>query len=124
MVSCLVIDRFYRTSASLAGVRWAGRLLKLIKKLFLKQHQRLADATGNFSGTQDGIRRQILALVARAPASCEAQNIRDRFRNYKQPYFTFVASPQIAPTNNFTEQTLRFVVIDRKLTQRTRGTAG
>jgi hypothetical protein len=116
--------RFLETLAHQAGVRWAGKLLQLIQKLFRKHHQRLADSAKDFSGALDRIRRQILALVARAPASCEAQNIRDRFRKYKQQYFTFVAAPEIAPTNNFTEQTLRFAVIDRKLTQGTRGTAG
>ena len=116
--------RFLETLSDQAGVRWAGKLLKLIQKLFGKHHQRLADGARDFRGALDRIRRQILALVARAPASCEAQNIRDRFRKYKQQYFTFVAAPQIAPTNNFTEQTLRFAVIDRKLTQGTRGTAG
>ena len=116
--------RFLETLSNQAAVRWAGKLLKLIRKLFRKHHQRLADSAKDFSGALDGIRRQILALAARAPASCEAQNIRDRFRKYKEQYFTFIASPQIAPTNNFTEQTLRFAVIDRKLTQGTRGAAG
>lgn len=116
--------RFLETLANPAGVRWAGKLLKLIRKLFRKHHQRLAEEARDFRGALDRIRRQILALVARAPASCEAQNIRERFRKYKEQYFTFIAAPQIAPTNNFTEQTLRFAVIDRKLTQGTRGTAG
>jgi transposase len=116
--------RFLETLSHRAGVRWAGKLLQLIKTLFRKHHQRLADAARDFSPALDRIRRKILALVARAPASCEAQNIRERFRQYKEQYFTFVASPQIAPTNNFTEQTLRFAVIDRKLTQGTRGQAG
>ena len=116
--------RFLETLSHKAAVRWAGKLLKLIRQLFRKHHQRLADATKDFGKSLDRIRRQILALVARAPASCEAQNIRERFRKFKQQYFTFVASPEIAPTNNFTEQTLRFAVIDRKLTQGTRGAAG
>ena len=116
--------RFLETLSHQASVRWAGKLLQLIRKLFRKHHQRLADGAPDFSRALDRIRRQILALVARAPVSCEAQNIRERFRKYKEQYFTFVASPQIAPTNNFTEQTLRFAVIDRKLTQGTRGLAG
>ena len=116
--------RFLETLSHQPGVRWAGKLLKLIRQLFRKHHQRLADATKDLGKSLDRIRRQILALVARAPASCEAQNIRERFRTYKEQYFTFVTAPQVAPTNNFTEQTLRFAVIDRKLTQGTRGIAG
>lgn len=116
--------RFLETLPHRAGVRWAGKLLKLIRKLFRQHHQRLAGGTRDLGQALDRIRRQILDLVARAPASCEAQNIRDRFRKYKQQYFAFVDAPQVAPTNNFTEQALRFAVIDRKLTQGTRGTAG
>jgi transposase len=103
---------------------WAGKLLALFRKLFRIHHQRLANPDKSRAKSLDKIRRTILALVARAPTRSEAQNIRKRFRKYKREYFTFIESPHIAPTNNFTERTLRFVVIDRKLTQGTRGTAG
>lgn len=115
---------FLETLSHRPGIRWAGKLLPLFRKLFRKHHQRLAQPQKSFAKSLDKIRRAILDLVAHAPAQPEAQNIRERFRKYKREYFTFIASPQIAPTNNFTERTLRFAVIDRKLTQGTRGTAG
>ena len=115
---------FIETLANRPGVRWAGKLLQLFRKLFRIHHRRLAQPQKHFAKALDKIRRAILALVARAPAATEAQNIRERFRQYKREYFTFIESPHIAPTNNFTEQTLRFAVIDRKLTQGTRGIAG
>lgn len=116
--------RFLETLPDKPGGRFAGKLLKLIQKLFHQHHQRLAHPHKDFSGTLERLRKQILALIARAPASLEAQNIRERFRNFKQEYFTFLQRPEVHPTNNFTERTLRFAVIDRKLTQGTRGTNG
>ncbi len=115
---------FLETLSHRPGIRWAGKLLELFRKLFRKHHQRLAQPHKSFAKSLDNIRRAILALVARAPAQPEARNIQERFRTYKREYFTFLESPHIAPTNNFTERTLRFAVIDRKLTQGTRGTAG
>jgi len=116
--------RFLESLPDKPGTRFAKKLLKLIRKLFRKHHQRLADPKKDFSGTLERLRKTILAIIARAPASIEAQNIRERFRNFKAEYFTFLKRPEVDPTNNFTERTLRFAVIDRKLTQGTRGTAG
>jgi transposase len=116
--------RFLETLSHAASVRWAGKLLRMLRKLFVKHHQRLANPQQDLSGVLDKLRKKILAIIARAPASIEAQNIRDRFSKFKEEYFRFVQSPRIAPTNNFTERTLRFAVIDRKLTQGTRGSAG
>jgi len=115
---------FLETLSHRPGIRWAGKLLALFRKLFRTHHRRLAQPQKPFAKSLDKIRRAILELVARAPAQPEAQNIRERFRKYNREYFTFIESPHIAPTNNFTERTLRFAVIDRKLTQGTRGTAG
>lgn len=36
----------------------------------------------------------------------------------------FITTPGIEPTNNLAEQAIRFVVIDRKVTQGTRSTTG
>jgi transposase len=116
--------RFLETLPHKPGARFAAKLLTLFKKLFRKHHQRLANPNQDFAGTLEKLRKKILTLIARAPASIEAQNIRGRFRNFKQEYFTFLKRPEVDPTNNFTERTLRFAVIDRKLTQGTRGTAG
>jgi transposase len=116
--------RFLESLPDKPGTRFAGKLLKLIQKLFHKHHQRLAHPTQNFTAALERLRKKILALIARAPASLEAQNIRERFRNFKREYFTFLQRPEVDPTNNFTERTLRFAVIDRKLTHGTRGTAG
>ena len=42
----------------------------------------------------------------------------------EEEYFLFLENPQIEPTNNLAEQQVRHCVIDRRITQGTRGPAG
>jgi len=49
---------------------------------------------------------------------------RFRDRNTAEAYFTFLTTPGVEPTNNATERALRHVVIDRRITQGTRGERG
>ena len=58
------------------------------------------------------------------PDSRHAQRMAKRLRTYGASYFTFVTTPGIEPTNNLAEQAIRFVVIDRHITQGTRGATG
>ena len=41
-----------------------------------------------------------------------------------EAHFRFITTPGVEPTNDLAEQPLRFVVIDRRITQGTRGEAG
>ena len=54
----------------------------------------------------------------------EAQNMANRFRTNGKAYFEFITTPGIGPTNNAAEQAIRFVVIDRVITQGTRSIKG
>src|SRR5258707_15490547 len=47
-----------------------------------------------------------------------------RFAQHGKAYFEFVTTPGVEPTNNLAEQALRFVVIDRHITQGTRSAGG
>lgn len=69
-------------------------------------------------------RDQILRVARRPPATADAWTLADRFRNHGPQYFTFLEHAGVEPTNNRTEQTIRFVVQDRKATQGTRGHPG
>src|ERR1035437_5466067 len=63
----------------------------------------------------------------RAPQRTEAQNLAQRFREHGEAYFRFITTPGAAgidPTNNLAEQAIRFVVIDRYVTQGTRSQKG
>ena len=66
----------------------------------------------------------MLKVAKRPPSRREAQNIAKRFRKHSAHYFRFLDTPGVEPTNNAMEQRFRFVVIDRKITQGTRGEAG
>ena len=48
----------------------------------------------------------------------------NRFRKHGKAYFEFITTPGIDPTNNVAEQAIRFIVIDRLITQGTRGPKG
>ena len=47
-----------------------------------------------------------------------------RFCDHGEGYFRFITSPHIPPTNNSAEQAMRFVVMDRHMTQGTRSERG
>ena len=51
-------------------------------------------------------------------------NLVDRFYKHGEGYFRFITSPDIQPTNNSAEQAMRFVVMDRHMTQGTRSQRG
>ena len=53
-----------------------------------------------------------------------ATNLAARMRKYGECYFRFITTPGVDPTNNSAEQAIRFVVIDRNITQGTRGDTG
>ena len=54
------------------------------------------------------------------PDTREAKALANRFDKHGIEYLRFVTTPGIEPTNNLAEQAIRFVVIDRKITQGSR----
>jgi transposase len=69
------------------------------------------------------LKDQFLATGRRCAAS-GAQDMVARLRDYGQDYFLFLENPQVEPTNNLAEREGRHCVIDRRITQGTRGSAG
>ena len=51
-------------------------------------------------------------------------NLAHRFCLHGEGYFRFITHPEIQPTNNSAEQAMRFVVMDRRMTQGTRSQRG
>src|SRR5262249_60460494 len=73
----------------------------------------------------EAARAEVLRAGTRCvPGGRHAQRMAKRLRDYGASYFTFVTTPGVEPTNNLAEQAIRFVVIDRHITQGTRGEAG
>jgi hypothetical protein len=58
------------------------------------------------------------------PPAKKARNMAKRFLERGEAYFEFITTPNVEPTNNIAEQAIRFVVIDRRITQGTRGESG
>jgi len=58
------------------------------------------------------------------PPRNEVENLAKRFRDHGQYYFTFLKVPGVEPTNNAVQRGFRHLVIDRKVTQGTRGDPG
>jgi len=78
----------------------------------------------NFYKALCSARDALVDTAKRAPKRSEAQNLAKRFKEHGAAYFEFITTPGLEPTNNLAEQAIRFVVIDRKVTQGTRGLAG
>ena len=53
----------------------------------------------------------------RVPNDKKARNLSARFANDGESYLKFLTTPGLEPTNDVAEQAIRFVVIDRKVTQ-------
>ena len=104
--------------------RWDVKLLGHLRKLFRTLHRGEKTTPAAFARAMDRIRREFLKAVRRPPGRREARTLADRFRKHGGSYFTFLTTPGVAPTNNATEQAIRFAVIDRRITQGTRGDVG
>ncbi len=100
------------------------KLLASIKRLFRVWHQRDRMLPDRWERAAERVRREVLKVARRPPRRKEAQNIANRFRKHGKHYFRFLETDGVEPTNNAMEQRFRFVVIDRKITQGTRGETG
>jgi transposase len=104
---------------------WGHKLLRWVRQLFETWHRAAQMTAAGFVRSMDRIRREFLKAVRRPPWRAEARILADRFRGREaDSYFHFLTTPGIEPTNNQTEQAIRHIVIDRHITQGTRGKRG
>ena len=104
--------------------KYGQRLLERLRALFRVIHRRDKMRPERFQLALERQRRLIVHAATHPPWTREARNIADRFRKHADSYFRFITTPGVEPTNNLAEQAIRFVVIDRRITQGTRGEAG
>ena len=116
--------RFLTTLPDKATQNYGKRVLKEFRVLFRVIHQRETLDPALFQAKLEKARERILKVIRCAPLRSEAQNIAKRFREHGKAYFLFITTPGIEPTNNIAERAIRAVVIDRKITQGTRGMEG
>jgi transposase len=117
--------RFLAEQSNKSVSRWGGKLLDWMRQLFHTLHRRTETTSERFARRLAAIRDGFLRQVRRPPSWSETQTLAARFRGREADhYFTFLTQPGVEPTNNLTEQAIRHVVIDRRVTQGTRGEGG
>jgi transposase len=116
--------KFLTTLPDAVTRNYGQRVLAGLRALFGVIHRRETMAPARFQRALEQARDALLAVGKRAPPRIEAQNLAQRFRQHGDAYFRFITTPGIEPTNNLAEQAIRFVVIDRLVTQGTRSEQG
>ena len=105
--------------------RWGSELLEWLKKLFKTLHSRSRYTSEGFERAMEQIKQGFLRRMRRPPDHKLAKKLARRFKaKAAEDYFRFLTEPNVEPTNNGTERQIRPIVIDRRITQGTRGDAG
>jgi transposase len=104
---------------------YGQRVLGRLRHLFGVIHQREKVNAQRFQVDLENAGDELWAeVVWRVPNTTEARNLANRFEKHGDSYLRFITTPGIEPTNNVAEQAIRFVVIDRKVTQGSRSDTG
>jgi hypothetical protein len=122
----LIRDVKYLTTLPHKATKAYGeRLREALRELFRVIHRREEVLPNTFERRLWAARNRVFATaIENVPSSKEARNMADRFVKHGDSYFRFITTPGIEPTNNLAEQAIRFVVIDRRITQGTRSESG
>ncbi len=108
-----------------ATADYGQKLLDATRDMFSIFHKAEELTANDFAEAMEESRKAFLSIVLNdVPESRQAQNLANRFRTHGDAYFRFITTPGIEPTNNLAEQAIRFVVIDRYITQGTRSENG
>lgn len=122
----LIRDVKYLTTLPDARDRAYGEgLREALRQLFAVIHRREELSATVFQGRLEAARAEVMRRGTReVPDTRHSRNLAKRFEAHGESYFRFVTTPGVEPTNNLAEQAIRFVVIDRLITQGTRSEAG
>jgi len=126
--------RFLITLNDAETKAYGERLLDEIRNMFKVIHKREEMTKENFTTALEQAKQKIITTaLTDVPSKVnkngkeekrEAKNMADRFRQFGESYFKFITTPGLDPTNNAAEQAIRFIVIDRLVTQGTRSEKG
>jgi transposase len=104
---------------------YGQRLRQALRQLFGVIHNREKMTADQFQSELKKAREEVLQQgTQNVPPTRHAQTMAKRLTQYGESYFTFITTPGVQPTNNLAEQAIRFVVIDRRITQGTRSKTG
>src|SRR3954468_13533114 len=109
-----------------APVRAYGeRLREALRGLFAVIHRRESLSAAALQAQLQAARQAVVRAGTKdVPESKHCRNLDKRLEKHGDSYFRFLTTPGVEPTNNLAEQAIRFVVIDRLVTQGTRSEAG
>src|SRR3954462_3236093 len=100
-------------------------LREALRALFAVIHRREGLSATAFRDQLEAARAEVMRRGTRdVPQARHSRNLAKRFEAHGESYFRFITTPGLEPTNNLAEQAIRFVVIDRVVTQGTRSPAG
>ena len=117
--------KFLMTLPNEQDKAYGTRLRHGLKQLFEVIHDKDKLEASVFQEKLQAAREAIVkAATEDVPSSKHSQNLAKRFLKHGAAYFEFMTTPGVEPTNNLAEQAIRFVVIDRHVTQGTRGETG
>lgn len=126
--------RFLTTMSDPETKAYVKRLLDEVRSMFKVIHERDDMSAEKFTEALESAKTKIMTSALNVVPSLldkdgkeqkrQAQNIVNRFCNHGKEYFEFITTPGIDTTNNVAEQAIRFIVIDRHVTQGTRSSNG
>jgi transposase len=117
--------KFLLTLPDAAERAYGERLRRGLRALFDVVHRREALSPAEFTKQLEAQRTAVVQAALQAvPAGKHSRNLAKRFEKHGDSYFRFITTPGLEPTNNLAEQAIRFVVIDRHITQGTRSEGG
>jgi transposase len=122
----LIRDMKYLSTHPDANNRAYGkRLLEAARGLFGIIHRKDQLTPEQFALDLEDAGNELCGVAMySAPNTNAAQNLARRFEKHGDSYIRFISTPGIEPTNNVAEQAIRFVVMDRHVTQGTRSEGG
>jgi transposase len=117
--------KFLTTLPDAREQTYATRLREALRALFGVIHRREQLTAEQFQSQLEAARAEVLRCgTENVPATNHCRNLAKRFEKHGESYFRFITTSGVEPTNNLAEQAIRFVVIDRLITQGTRSETG
>ena len=117
--------KFLTTLPDVRDRTYGERLREALRRLFGVIHRREELPASVFGSQLEAARAEVLRCGTQdVPETKPSRNLAKRLETHGESYFRFLTTPGMEPTNNLAEQAIRFVVLDRLVTQGTRSEVG
>jgi transposase len=117
--------KFLTASPEARDRAYGERLREALRRLSAVIHRREQLSATAFQRQLAAARAEVLRRGTRdVPEAKHGRNLAKRLETHGESHFRSLTTPGMEPTNNLAEQAIRFVVLDRLVTQGTRGEAG